>query len=221
MLTKGIMISSFPAITPEQHLHDVEDLVFEYEILHLPVLKDGKYVGMMDFGLFCTDDIENNVKVESIMDELLAVSIEEESYIFDGLNLICENELSAIAVVNTEGNFVGLVRDLDILNYLRKTISISHSGSFITLKLLPIDYNLQEISRIVESNNARIISLHIDPIVNQEEMLVTLKIDKRDLSHILATFERFGYNYVAHSSTGDHHDDMMERYELLMRYLNL
>ena len=56
------------------------------------------------------------------------------------------------------------------------------------------DYSLAELSRLVEENNARILSSSVrqDP-ADVGKIKVTLKINLEDISSIVATFERFEY----------------------------
>jgi len=80
---------------------------------------------------------------------------------------------------------------------------------------------LSEISRIVESNDARILSSFVTSHKDSVQMEVTLKINKSDLSGIIQTFNRYNYTVSASFHESKHDELMHDRYEELMKYLNI
>ncbi len=84
-----------------------------------------------------------------------------------------------------------------------------------------MDYSLSEIARIIESNDAKILSLFVHSWPESTKIEVTLKINRVELGAILQTFNRFNYNIKAIFSEQDDLDDLRERYDSLMNYLNI
>ena len=94
--------------------------------------------------------------------------------------------------------------------------------SLIILEIPLKDYLLTEIARIVESNNAHVLSLLVLPISGGSELLVSLKLDISDLTSVLRSFERFNYNVVYYyMKEGDITDLHKERLDELMYYLDM
>jgi acetoin utilization protein AcuB len=52
-------------------------------------------------------------------------------------------------------------------------------------------------------------------------MEVTLKVNKQDLSNIVATFLRYSYDIKATFNSTDHNDNSRDRFDSFMNYLNL
>ena len=50
---------------------------------------------------------------------------------------------------------------------------------------------------------------------------VTLKLNVNDLKPIIQTFERYQYTITAHYDQSESNNDLHERYDSLMRYLNI
>jgi hypothetical protein len=50
---------------------------------------------------------------------------------------------------------------------------------------------------------------------------ITLKINRMDISSVLQTLSRFNYVVTATFTEGEYTDDLRERYESLMRFLNV
>ena len=95
-------------------------------------------------------------------------------------------------------------------------------NSLIILEVPLKDYTLTEIARIVESNNAHIMSLIVMPISGGEFLLVSLKLDMDDVTVLLRSFERFNYNVVYYfMKEGEVTDKQKERLEELMYYLEM
>lgn len=95
-------------------------------------------------------------------------------------------------------------------------------NSLIILEMPIKDYTLTEIARIVESNNAHVISLSTLPISGGSELLVSLKLDISDLTTILRSFERFNYNVTYFfMKEGEVTDKQKKRLDELMYYLDM
>ncbi|HRB40824.1 MAG TPA: CBS domain-containing protein, partial [Bacteroidia bacterium] len=94
-------------------------------------------------------------------------------------------------------------------------------GGIIILNVERKNYSMQEIARITESNGALILSSSVNQLPDSEIFEVTLKVDKLDLSRILAGFYRMDYNVVASYQTTDLPTDIEDRYQAFMTYLNV
>jgi hypothetical protein len=81
---------------------------------------------------------------------------------------------------------------------------------------------MSEISQIVESNNAKILSSYITDTKNKERINVSLKLNIENLNAVKQTFERYNYLVSAHYQPSDIKTDntLNDRYDSLMRYLN-
>lgn len=95
-------------------------------------------------------------------------------------------------------------------------------NSLIILEIPPKDYTLTEIARIVESNNARILTLSVLPISGGSDFLVSLKLDITDLTAVLRSFERFNYVVSYYfMREGEVTDKQKDRLAELMYYLEM
>ena len=83
------------------------------------------------------------------------------------------------------------------------------------------DYSMSEISRIVESNNAKILSSYMTSIPTMQNIEITLKLNIINVLPIIKDFERFDYTVIAsYKRDKNNDDDLLDRYESLMRFLN-
>jgi hypothetical protein len=99
--------------------------------------------------------------------------------------------------------------------------SIKEPGGILVLVMNIHDYSLTQIARLVEENNAKILSSYITSSQDSTEIEVTLKINTTDLDRIIQTFNRFDYVVKASFSKGILQEDLKRRYDELMNYLNI
>ncbi|MCB0796673.1 MAG: hypothetical protein KDB85_03540, partial [Chitinophagales bacterium] len=55
----------------------------------------------------------------------------------------------------------------------------------------------------------------------EDSHTVTIKVDKTDIRHIIATFERFEYEVKAYFEETDLGEIYKDRFDSLMNYLNI
>ena len=100
--------------------------------------------------------------------------------------------------------------------------SISEPGGVIIIELNnKTDYVLSDIARIVEGNDAHILSLYFNVEPDSGKHAVTIKVDSTEIEHIVATFERYQYQVKAYFQESDMVEIIKDRYDSLMNYLNI
>lgn len=192
-----------------------------FQVKHLPVIDD-------DFnllGLVSDDDIlirSFDEPLSSFNLELQQLHVSSEQHIFDIIHLLSKNDISLVPVLD-ENKYIGSIRKQDVISFLGNSFSFSFPGSIIELWIQKRSYSLTEISRIVESEHAKILSVFIADNDNESNRIkVILKINKQDISQIIAAFERYEYEINASYTEVNEYDDFLkERYDSLMRYLNI
>lgn len=123
-------------------------------------------------------------------------------------------------LVSIENNYIGITSAQKILEQFTATSALSASGGILILEMDAKNYSLTEISRIVESNNAMILQTMLSSQPNHA-LRVSLKINKDDLKEIQATFERYSYNVIAVYHQSAFEFELQDRYDSLMRYLEV
>ena len=93
-------------------------------------------------------------------------------------------------------------------------------GSIITLEMNIRDYSMVEIAKIVESDDAKILASYLTSSIDTTKLEVTIKVNKTDITRILHTFSRYDYTVTASYNESEYYEDLKQRYEAFMRYLN-
>ncbi|WP_162342530.1 CBS domain-containing protein [Cyclobacterium salsum] len=187
----------------------------------LPVADKGGFKG------FITDEIiydSNNPDLTIGEVELLAAScvVQLDRHIYEVLRISSENQVSMVAVVDKEMKYQGVVTEEDAVTAFTDSISIQTPGGVLILSMFMTDYSLYDIARVVESENAKVLSSFIsnDPL-DDSKIKVTLKTDQVELRHIKATLERFGYKIIDHYQEDGGISSEQDRLGNLLRFLDI
>lgn len=92
----------------------------------------------------------------------------------------------------------------------------------IQLEMGGYDYSLSEIARIVEEDDAKILGLTVDAIPEDPgRIMVSILVNKVECGAIVKSFYRYNYNVVNTYSSPDENHELLDRFSLLMRYMNI
>lgn len=191
----------------------------ELRVHHLPVVKGRKYLGIIS-----EDDIfEMNNPDEPLSHyklSLIAPQVRWFQHIFDVLKIMTELKLSVIPVINDKDEYAGAITRKVLVESIAQLSSVKDPGAIVILEMGQNDYHLTEIARIVEQEGGKILNLYLNTL-DDLRMDVILKINKTDLSAIKNAFYRFNYNIKALYHESEFDDDLKQRYEMLMNFINM
>ncbi|MEO1513955.1 MAG: CBS domain-containing protein [Bacteroidota bacterium] len=191
----------------------------DYYVKHLPIVNNEQLLGLL-----AEDDILDHDPAEAVGSYRLSMSrpyVFENNHIYEVLRTLSEYQLTVIPVIDKDENYLGLIAQGDLIRFFANIGSFTEPGGIIVLEMSKQDYAMTEMARIVESENAAILSSFITSSLDSTKIDVTLKINRKDLQRILATFERFDYKIKASFQEEDYFDSLKERYDSLMTYLNI
>lgn len=195
-------------------------LMEEYKVTHLPIVNAETYIGLIS-----EDDIYSyNSFEEAIGGHPIAnvnISVHSEQHLFEVLDLIHEHHLTLIPVVDKDDIFLGSILVSELAARLAGIMSISNPGGIIVLMMNIHDYSLSEIAQIVETNNTKILNVFVNTFAESTKIEVTLKLNSTDIEPVLQTFSRYNYDIKASYTEADLNDNLTERYDSLMNYLNI
>jgi hypothetical protein len=101
------------------------------------------------------------------------------------------------------------------------TAAVSNPGGILVLEVDANNFSMVEVSRIVEENDAKILSFYVTSPVGATRLELTMKLNRIDIQPIIKSFERYDYLIKASFFESDYFDNLRERYDLLMTYLNV
>jgi signal-transduction protein with cAMP-binding, CBS, and nucleotidyltransferase domain len=192
----------------------------EFQVNHLPVLKNGNFVGVLsESELLDQADLEPTL--DALFQHLPRPFVFADAHLFDILKHFSLFKLTALPVLDRQEQYLGVISSQDLLQLLAQSTGVKEIGSVLVLEMDANNYALSQIAQIVESNQAKILNLFVNSEPDSTKIQVSLKINQQNLSAIIRTFERYDYNVLASYQAEDQHNELQERYDELMLYLNM
>ena len=220
MLTKELQSQSLPQL----HLHDkvylALQLMNENHVTHLPIVDGDKYVGTIS-----EDDLlqaeNDNSELNTLQQSFSNTSVKEEEHFLRAVQVAAENGLSVVPIVSVDNDLVGTVAYNDLLRHASEFMSLNEPGGLIVLEMESNQYSFKEISKVVEGNDAQITQLNTSNDPETGIMQVTIRINKAEVSDIVASFQRYDYNVKYFFGEELYANELRSNYDNLMNYLKI
>ena len=197
-------------------------LMVELKTDILPVVDQEEFKGFINESTILADENLNKKIAEFTLEGGNNI-IDDNQHFYDILRALSENKQELIAVTDNQNKYLGVVSITDTLLSFSETLTVQDQGSVIVLSIRKLDYSIEEIGRLIEDNNAKIIGLYTVPNPKDDMMMeLVLKLNTNEITAILATFERFEYTILGNfNKAAQASYDEDERLEHLLKYLNM
>jgi acetoin utilization protein AcuB len=214
-----LIADAIPPVHTSDPVQKVIDRMVEFRVRHLPIVNEEQFLGLVsENDLIEVSDYQTAIGALPL--SLVNPYVREDQHIYDVIRLFSEQQLTVVPVLDARNNYLGVI-SIDIMTeYFARLTSVSEPGGIIVLEIGNKNNSLAHMAQIVESDNAQILSSYVRTFPDSTKIEVTLKVNKVDISAIIATFMRYEYNVKAtFNNSGD--DDSQDRYDSLMNYLNV
>lgn len=195
------------------------EIMHDFFVQHLPIVNDRELLGLVSESDILEHD--SGAAIGSYSLSLPHIRIRTSDHLYEVMRMVAQYELTAVPVVDGDGNYIGLITASDLLGFYARTATFAESGSIIILEVQRRDYSLSEIARIAESENATILSSFVESMGDGSLLHVTIKVNHENVGGMISTFARFGYEVQGTYNEGDAVDTLRERYDALINYLNV
>lgn len=221
MVAIEIINHMVPPLKTTDDAHKAVVWMEEFRCNHLPVLEDKKFLGFISEEIILeSNDIEQKLSDFKLIGKDCVVG--QDSHFYDILKVAGEHKLQLVTVLNETGEYEGVITVQDIMTSFAQTAAVQIPGGILVLSLDLIDYSLAEISRLIEENNAKVLSsIVVEDPLDGRKIKLTLKVNQLDLTRIVATLERFEYKVIGRYQEDKKDFEDRERIDMLMRYLNI
>ncbi len=220
MLSSELINHNIPRLQLQDFIIKAKQLMVDYKTTHLPVTSENKFIGLIsEEDLLDFDDEKLTIQVAETF--FLKQFIFEDVHFLNAINFCNLHSSNIIPVLNHQQDFIGVITTEDLLKMTGIFTGSNEIGGIIVLELDRIQFSISEISRIVESNDATIYHLNTFNDPKSEKMLVTLHINNREISSIVATFIRYEYHVKYHFGVEHFEEKTEANYKNLMNYLGI
>lgn len=220
MIAKEIISNSIIPIKTSDTGQYALDMMEDYKVSHLPIVNAENFLGLIsESDILSVNNVEEPIGNHKL--SLYRPFVEQNQHIYDVIKLFSDLKLTLLPVLDIKDNYLGVITLADLVQNLSKIFAIQNPGGILILEVNNNDYSLSEISQIIESDDAKVLSLYINTYPDSTKMDIIIKINKIDLGAVLQTFNRYNYTIKASYSEREDSEDLLKRYELLMNYLNI
>lgn len=220
MLNKEIISSAIPSLHLNDSVSRALDLMTDFHVTHLPVVEEDKLAGLVS-----EDDLLNvedgHTLLIGLQHHFSKIAAHAESFFFEAVQMVNETGLSVIPVITKESEYAGAIIATDLLKQLGRVCGVSDTGGVIVLEMEKVSFSFSEISKLVETNDAQITQLNTYTDTNSGNFYITLRINKVEISDIVATFQRYEYQIKYYFGEELYENELRSNYDHLMNYLNI
>jgi len=219
MLTPQLIASHYPTVKLDDKVGLVLQLMEDYDVLHIAVTHDEKFVGVISKDDLLDSDEE--VILAALEAHLVKICVRDTDHFLTAVKLCVNHNLSLIPIINRENEITGVLNTMDLLKAMATFTGTEEPGGLIVLEMEKRNFSFSDLSRLVETNDAYITQLNttVEPETNL--ILVTIKVNKYEISDIVATFQRYEYTVRYYFGEELYTNELKENYDSLMHYLNI
>ncbi len=220
MLTGELQSQTLPYLHLQDKVYQALQLMNDNQVTHLPIVDGEKYLGIISEDDLLQVDSEN-AALDTMTQSFGSASVKSSEHFLKAIQVAAENGLSIVPIVNEEKDLVGAVSYNDLLRHASEFMSLNEPGGLIVLEMETNQYSFNEISKLVETNEAQITQLNTSNDPETGMMQVTIRVNKPEISDIIATFQRYEYNIKYYFGEELYVNELRTNYDNLMNYLKI
>ena len=221
MLAAELIDPMLPALKPTDPVGQALAWMEEHRVGQLILTDQGDYRGIVSEELLM-DVADDERPLQEVMCLFEQTYVTEEQHMLEVLGLAVQHQMQVIAVIGEGREFIGTISVNELLKKFAQDLGVQEMGAILILNMNERDYSMTEVSRLIESNNVKIISSYFSSAAYgmPDRSRLTLKLNRRDITPVISTLERFGYRIEAAFANAPVESIDQERLDLLLRYLN-
>ena len=220
MLTRELLSQTLPHLRLQDKVYQALQLMNDNHVTHLPIIDGEKFIGIISEEDLLQAENDHS-ELSSLQQSFFDISVKEDEHFLRAVQLAADSGLSVVPVVNGENELVGTVAYNELLKFSSEFMSLSEPGGLIVLEMDNNHYSFNEVSKLVETNDAQITQLNTTTDPETGIMLVTIRINKPEVSDIVATFQRYEYNVKYFFGEELYTNELRSNYDNLMNYLKI
>ena len=219
MLANQLITTHFPTVELFDKVSLALQLMDDFDIQHLPIIAEDKFLGLVSKDDLLDADESASLKV--LEADFIRKAVKGGEHFLSALKIAATNGLSLVPVVNDAMEWIGGIPSADLLKASSSFTGAEEPGGVIVLDMERKHYSFGEISRLVETNDAYITQLNTSSEAETGLLLVTLKVNKLEISDIIATFQRYEYSIRYFIGEEQYENELKYNYDHLMSYLKM
>jgi acetoin utilization protein AcuB len=198
MSVERYMSKKLISISEDASIQTAISIMKDHSIRHLPVLKDGIFVGLVtqsDLRGVLIPSLYGEISIKDVM-ITDPVTVDSKDSIEKAASLIYQKKIGALPVV-TNRTLVGIITISDILAAFIGMMGVLKQSTRLDLILKDAPESFEEVSRIIKENGGLVISVCM---FDQDDKgtIYSFRLEKgRNLDSVLRHLEQAGHRVVS------------------------
>ncbi|GAB5538484.1 MAG: hypothetical protein Salg2KO_05870 [Salibacteraceae bacterium] len=220
MLAQDLIVDNIPPLGRSDSGDKALQWMDDFKISHLSVVDNDKFLGIIsESDILSMDDSSDMVMPHR---ELLnPIYVLQSQHIFEVVKVVNDHKLTIIPVLDSNEKYLGSISIGQLMEIIADMPVANNPGGIIVLELNHNDYSLLHIAGIIEENNTKILGTFVTSHPDSTKMQLTIKVNSVDIGSIIASLERHEYSITYFNDNGNATDDIRNRYDSFMNYLNI
>lgn len=191
----------------------------DFHVEHLPVTADDKYLGIISEDVLL--DNNEDVLLKELSDSFIKPFVKQTDSFLLAVKTAKDMHLTVVPVISEQYELLGAISEEDLFKQLAFFTGVDETGGIIVLEMEKTAFSVSELNRLVESNDGYITQLnsYIEP--TSHLLIVTLRINRVEISDIVATLQRHEYIIRYYFGEELYQNELQSNLDHLMNYLNI
>lgn len=221
MLAERLISDVIPSVRSDENGRKALSHMDVFRVSHIPVVDETKYLGLVSDKLIYDLNLVDQ-PLSQQLEKLDTTHAHKDQHIFELAVVMYKLKISVLPVLDGDHYYLGAITLYDLARRFANLFSLQEVGGVVVLEVNESNYSVSQISQIIESNGARILSFFVDRKPGTQNMDLIIKLDKEELSGVLQALMRYDYNVKA-----IYHDQSMlndlykDRYDQFMRFMDI
>lgn len=185
----------------------------------VPVLEGNQFLGFVSAPEL--EDLDAAVSLDHVQHLLIKAFVKSSDHFFQALKVRSKFQLNLIPVVSEKLEWEGVIKEDRLLDQAASVLGVTEKGSLLVLEMSALDYAPGEINRLVESNDAMVMGLNTQVDPQTGFMQVILRINREDISDVVASFQRHDYTVLFYYGEEHYENSLQSNLDHLLNYLNI
>jgi CBS domain-containing protein len=219
MLNQHLISPEIPTLHTSDQAEAAIHTMEEAGTRQLAVIENGQYLGLIS-----EDDLLDASPGQLLADlhsSFLPFSVFADDHFLTGANILVGRKLGLMPVVFAGNEYAGSISQENMLRQLATHTGALQGGAMIVAEMEPLQYSISEISKLAETNDAHITQLNTQLNETTGHVRVTIRLNKQDVSDVVATLQRYDYNILFYSGEEHYENELRRNYHHLMNFITM
>lgn len=219
MFAGDLISGSIPFLHSNDTVGKALQEMSDFHVAHLPVVEEDKYLGLISE----EDLLDSNETSElnTLKNLFITPFVRQGDFFLLAVKMAKELQLSVVPVITEQLELLGVIGEEDLFRQLALFTGIEEGGALIVLEMQKSAYSAGELNRLIESNDAYITQLNSYFDSHSQLLIISIRINKTEVSDILATLQRHEYFVKYYYGEELYQNELQSNYSHLMNYLNI